>query len=485
MTIFLFTPTIVLAEPPQQDSWTTFWSSISNWFNNLFGVSDYVTKDYTPSTTSDNSTNYNNDNKDMTSRTTPESQLTFNKGVYLKKILDNTYTNKTIPAQDICPEIKLSDIVYYYYTTGQKILYDPNDSKKPIEYDSRLMEKFKVTLSKNSSCYINLYNNLQDVPQGDYQGKANAAAISSKQLNNSLRTPISISNQGDDIPSDNLSTVSAEIIVKDNDKQEKTMLMGFIPNQGQSSLNTDDRSSLRDNFGQWMQPDDWKSEPPERTDSDLESGDWEIGGHCRSDRNQVCKAEGSHCRGMSQYGALGMAEAGKGYEEILKFYYGNVAIKTIDSQNMLVKVSIDDEDVCPSGSSINVEEYLRGLGEMPNYWGNQKTGGYEAMKAQVVAARTYAYVRTNKFANPICNTSNCQVFHCNDIDSKPNLTRAVKETTGQILVDASNETVFLTEYARSFCGFSRAVTCTNHTNPSVNGYEYELKANHGQPKSCK
>lgn len=48
-------------------------------------------------------------------------------------------------------------------------------------------------------------------------------------------------------------------------------------------------------------------------------------------------------------------------------------------------------------NDIGVEQYLRGLGEMPAYWGRNEKGGIEALKAQVVAARTYAYRKMENY----------------------------------------------------------------------------------------
>lgn len=41
-------------------------------------------------------------------------------------------------------------------------------------------------------------------------------------------------------------------------------------------------------------------------------------------------------------------------------------------------------------NELPIDLYLRGLGEMPSYWGRSVYGGIEALKAQTVAARTYA-----------------------------------------------------------------------------------------------
>lgn len=48
-------------------------------------------------------------------------------------------------------------------------------------------------------------------------------------------------------------------------------------------------------------------------------------------------------------------------------------------------------------NDIPVELYLRGLGEMPSSWGRDSKGGIEALKAQVVAARTYAFKKMENY----------------------------------------------------------------------------------------
>jgi stage II sporulation protein D len=48
-------------------------------------------------------------------------------------------------------------------------------------------------------------------------------------------------------------------------------------------------------------------------------------------------------------------------------------------------------------NDINVEQYLRGLGEMPAFWGRADKNGLEALKAQVVAARTYAFRKMQNY----------------------------------------------------------------------------------------
>jgi hypothetical protein len=385
-------------------------------------------------------------------------------------------------------------LVYHFYKKGQNILYDPSDSKNPISYDSEKMESYKYTYkSELDSCYQNLYGNMPKIPKGDLQGETNAAPASSKELNDGLRNFIPASSQTSKPGADVSNKDNVKALTNDNDLQQRAMFSNFIPAKSQTvlgatsdnvlgiSTNTD---QLKNVFARYLHPQAWQDKNDYLVERDDYDSNWP--GYGGGTSTGTCNALRSHCRGMSQYGALGLSQSGKNYKEILKFYYGsNSETKEIDTANMDIKVNMTDADSCPDGSSLNVEDYLRGLGEMPNYWGNDSKGGFEAMKAQVVAARTYAYMRTQGFTKAICNSSKCQVFKCSNIGGKPNLDRAIQATKGQILIDVASGTPFTTEYARSFCGPSKRVVYSNHTIESVNGYEYEVKARNGQQPFCK
>lgn len=128
----------------------------------------------------------------------------------------------------------------------------------------------------------------------------------------------------------------------------------------------------------------------------------------------------THRRGMSQYGAKGRAEDGQSYRDILKAYYGKEPV---------------DKD---TGGTISVQGhgdldfenyYLMGIAEMPSSWPK------EALKAQAVAARTYAY-RFKQEGRSICTTEACQVFLKSKADNVPSEWRqAVEETRGKIIED--------------------------------------------------
>lgn len=126
----------------------------------------------------------------------------------------------------------------------------------------------------------------------------------------------------------------------------------------------------------------------------------------------------THYKGMSQYGAKGRAESGKDYKEILKFYY---------------KTDIEKKDsakgnICVEGyGEMSFSKYLYGLGEMPSSWNK------EALKAQAVAARSYALRYKNK-GSCICTTQSCQVFVKSKSDNPPDSWKsAVNDTEGEVL----------------------------------------------------
>lgn len=107
-----------------------------------------------------------------------------------------------------------------------------------------------------------------------------------------------------------------------------------------------------------------------------------------------------HRVGMNQFGAYGRAKAGQNYETILNAYYNNVKIECRDFPNGKLRVQGYGE--------VSINDYLKGIGEMPESWGN--SGGYEALKAQVVAAASFAYAYTGGGSGEICTSQDCQVY---------------------------------------------------------------------------
>lgn len=128
----------------------------------------------------------------------------------------------------------------------------------------------------------------------------------------------------------------------------------------------------------------------------------------------------THRKGMSQYGARGRAENGQNANQILQFYYGKTPVGK-DTSGTISVAGI---------GSVNFEDYyLLGIAEMPSTW------HAEALKAQAIAARTYAY-RYKTQGSTICTTESCQVFSSSKANNPPEAWRqAVSSTRGQVLED--------------------------------------------------
>ncbi|EKD65452.1 MAG: SpoIID/LytB protein [uncultured bacterium] len=144
----------------------------------------------------------------------------------------------------------------------------------------------------------------------------------------------------------------------------------------------------------------------------------------------------THRKGMSQYGARGRAESGQNYISILKAYYGKEPV----SKDTGGDINVSGFD------AMNFEErYLYGIAEMPSTW-NQ-----EALKAQAIAARTYAY-RYKQNGQSICTTEACQVFNSSKADNPPQAWKdAVISTRGQVLEDV------VTYYASTHGGYASPI----------------------------
>lgn len=142
-----------------------------------------------------------------------------------------------------------------------------------------------------------------------------------------------------------------------------------------------------------------------------------------------------HRVGMNQYGAYGRAKAGQNYKDILRAYYEGISFEKRD-KNMKIKVQGYGEKA--------LDEYLLGIYEMPGDW------PIEALKAQVVAARSYALAYTNNGANEICTTQACQVYKGGNKGG--DWERAVRETEGEVMV--ANGEVIKAWYASTFGGYA-------------------------------
>ena len=129
-----------------------------------------------------------------------------------------------------------------------------------------------------------------------------------------------------------------------------------------------------------------------------------------------------HFKGMSQYGAYGRAKEGQNAETILKAYYGDIEIKKDYDPGKQIGVA--------GYGRMDIETYVKRIYELPNSWGDN--GGMEALKAQAVAARTYALAWTREGSGGnICTTEDCQVYK--NSNKGGNWETAVNETRGWVM----------------------------------------------------
>lgn len=123
--------------------------------------------------------------------------------------------------------------------------------------------------------------------------------------------------------------------------------------------------------------------------------------------------------GLNQWGAYGRAKAGQNEEEILRAYYNFDEIATVDTN---IKIRVDGL------GEYSLEDYVKRIYEVPDSWG---ADGFAALKAQAIAARSYALAYTQNGQNSICATESCQV-----VKAEPKggyWEQAVNETSGKVM----------------------------------------------------
>lgn len=158
-----------------------------------------------------------------------------------------------------------------------------------------------------------------------------------------------------------------------------------------------------------------------------------------------------HFKGLSQYGAFGRAKEGQSAEDILHAYYGSLEIKKDYPQNISINVQ--------GFGSVDLETYVKRIYEMPSSWGDE--GGFEALKAQAVAARSYALAYTNNGLGSICATEQCQVYKPANKGGK--WEEAVNATAGWVLI--ANGSPFSAWYASTSGGYQESYTAQGHSTP--------------------
>lgn len=221
------------------------------------------------------------------------------------------------------------------------------------------------------------------------------------------------------------------------ERQIATTNANLAITQGQETQLSQTRRSLEEQIGELTQKEQQllaaKSAVTNSTNTigEIEEGLQDVPSAPGVNHYSVWTYGHPHQVGMSQYGAYGRALSGQNYSQILLAYFSNVSIEHYWN---------DDNPIPVQGyGDMSMRDYLYRLGEMPEGWGS--TGGYEALKAQVVAARTYAlnyiYYSWNgsalvdKSPTPICTTQSCQVIG-NPKTGK--WKQAVDETEGMVIL---------------------------------------------------
>ncbi|HUW21170.1 MAG TPA: SpoIID/LytB domain-containing protein [Candidatus Bathyarchaeia archaeon] len=166
----------------------------------------------------------------------------------------------------------------------------------------------------------------------------------------------------------------------------------------------------------------------------------------------------THRKGMSQYGAKGRAEAGQSTDDILRHYYNQTAVGKDTGGTILIDGygALDFENY-----------YLFGIAEMPSSWHP------EALKAQAIAARSYAY-RYKAEGRSICTSQSCQVFNKGKADNPPAQWRqAVEATRGQVI---EGVTTFYSSTAGGYLTTSSWDTVDGQGGPGFASRSWESKA---------
>lgn len=132
----------------------------------------------------------------------------------------------------------------------------------------------------------------------------------------------------------------------------------------------------------------------------------------------------SHRNGMSQFGALGRVNQGQTFDQVLKYYYQGVDLNKVDTNQSITVNGTNTYKQTFNNEVFQLEDYLKHIYEVPGHW------PMEVLKAQAIAARTFAYGKSS-----ICPGQNCQEFKREE--NSQAWKDAVKETEGIIMTGGS------------------------------------------------
>jgi len=157
----------------------------------------------------------------------------------------------------------------------------------------------------------------------------------------------------------------------------------------------------------------------------------------------------THRNGMSQWGARARANAGQNYQQILGAYYpgrifrNNTVVVSGVVENIMTNIPTT------TYGTLNFEgDYLLRIQEVPESW------PMEVLKAQAIAARTYAINYTQNGRRAICTTESCQV--AGPSPKTGAWKTAVEATRGLILTDAGGAS-FSAQYAAVHGGWGNQI----------------------------
>jgi len=143
----------------------------------------------------------------------------------------------------------------------------------------------------------------------------------------------------------------------------------------------------------------------------------------------------THRNGMSQWGAWARSRAGQNYEQILNFYYPSASV--VQRSDLMEVINVEGHGVMSFE-----DQYLMGIREISGSWNTAQD--IQILKAQAIAARSYAVAHTRNGVNSICTNERCQVYSSSHHGGA--WAQAVSETRGIVLNDSGGN-VLSTQYA--------------------------------------
>jgi len=457
----IITPKVFAASETskEEDIFKQIWESIKNFlFPPLIPTTTDSSKESLISSrdTRREFTDYTKQDKDWSQRSLTQAVREKLIGVWFNEVITRpglfsekqAYPDNVVSeAKGRCPEIKITNIIYYFATrTDKKILYARGNSS-PIDYPD--LSQYASSLGA-SECYENAYKGIQSVPQGIFEDEGDAR-LSSTQINDQLGLILPQDKHGIPRPNDNDTAEKTEALVKNSvDKHNKVRHI-MIPQRIQNQEKINDKDSEIEKttqvFKKVIQPQVFQGKIMKNHNASSNKGNTT-----------------NNCQGMDRQGAYDMAITdNKTYQEILTTYYGtNFNFGSVNSAIDKITVKPTDLVNCDEITNeysnrfqfnsttltLSVEDYLLGLAEIDIDW------PLASHKAQTIAARNLIYINSNNLNNPIGSSDTDPIFSCSrllsnlqaiDNENNNNQTEAVKSTAGVVLTQ--NGVILKTPYS--------------------------------------